>query len=214
MSACVTGSFSGVFLFACLPVEWKNGKLKWPFFLTHLLIEVYFWQWCFWASCHDCMCTHLLRDLPSSFLVRCIAKACGASFNSKLIVIICTIFICTYLSGYAGVISLSAYICHCHPHISLPSVPHSLFLPSGLMVSTWSTCKENRASSSFVKLRRQRGSGWSSLTWQCEYDYMVGFAWITTSIIVFLSLGSWDLSCTVSTTVCRWDNQMGLSAFH
>lgn len=40
-SACVVVCmcnwvFSGVFLFACIPVQWKNGKLKQP--LTHLLI--------------------------------------------------------------------------------------------------------------------------------------------------------------------------------
>lgn len=45
---------------------------------------------------------------------------------------------------------------------------HLFLLLSGLMASTWSTYKGSRASSSSVKQRKQRGSGWSNLTWRCE----------------------------------------------
>lgn len=58
------------------------------------------------------------------------------------------------------------HICLCHL-----SLTHPLSLFSGLMVSTWSTYKGSRASSSSVKQRRQRGNGWSSLTWPCECGY-------------------------------------------
>ena len=51
-----------------------------------------------------------------------------------------------------------------------PSLPHPLFLCSGPMASTWSTCKGSRVSSSSVKQRTPRGNGWSSLRWPCEYS--------------------------------------------
>lgn len=82
-----------------------------------------------------------------------------------------------FLNIYSGITSCCVCLCHRHPHISLPSVPHSLFAFSGRMVSTWSTCKGSRDSSSFVKQRRQRGSGWSSLTWPCEYSVMIWLAY-------------------------------------
>lgn len=125
----------------------------------------------FWVSCRDCTCTPPALWLVH-FLVRCIAKACGAPFRIKCDHI--SVCFSTYWLEHAGITRFFACLFHYHPHISLPSVPHSLFLSSGLMVSTWSTCKGSRASSSFVKLRRPRGSGWSSLTWPCEYDCMEG----------------------------------------
>lgn len=80
MFACVTGSFSGVFLFACLPVKWKNGKLNWPFlfsssshgglFLAVVLLGVNAWhQPALWTALQ--------------LLATCIAKACEAPFSSN-----------------------------------------------------------------------------------------------------------------------------------
>lgn len=54
--------------------------------------------------------------------------------------------------------------------LSLPSaLVSTISRPSGRTASTWSTFRANKASSFSVKLRRPRGSGWSSLTWPCEY---------------------------------------------
>lgn len=75
MFACVTGSFSGVFLFACLPVLWKNGKLKWSPYLTHLLIVAFFFCFCF--GCGDFwdvipwLHMHSLSLWPASYPINC-----------------------------------------------------------------------------------------------------------------------------------------------
>lgn len=82
--------------FACLPVEWKNGKLKRTLDLTHSLIVACFWQWCFGASCRDCMCTHRLCDWPSGFGSDASLKHVEHIFSSELNVIIFTVCVCTY----------------------------------------------------------------------------------------------------------------------
>lgn len=117
--ACITGSFSGVFLFACLPVEWKNGKLKWPLYLTHLLIVTYFWQWCFWVSCRDCTRTRRLCDWLSSFWSDASLKHVEHLFSSELNLTIFTVCF-AYICDNAGITSFFVYLYHWHPHISLP----------------------------------------------------------------------------------------------
>lgn len=160
MFACVTGSFSGVFLFffACLPVEWKNGKLKWTLFLTH--------RW-FLAG--------VFLDVVAGLHARPPSSVTGhLSFNQRrqeqILVEVKYGHIC---SKHVQISSIFWHTCAFtslpSTSISLPSLPHSSSLSSGLMVSTWSTYKGSRASSSSVKQRRQRGNGWSSLTWPCEY---------------------------------------------
>lgn len=65
---------------------------------------------------------------------------------------------------------------------SLACAACSCFVSSGLMASTWSTCKGSRASSFFVKQKKQRGSGWNSLKWPCEYwlrTHHIIFGWLT-----------------------------------
>ena len=105
--------------FACLPVKWKNGKLKWTPYLTHSVIVACFWQWCFQASCRDCMCAHQLCDLPSGFWSDASWRIFISETNLIRFVVCCFVYILTSFC--------------IHPPITLPSVPHWLVLSSGLM---------------------------------------------------------------------------------
>lgn len=150
--AWVTGSFSGVFLFfACLPVKWKNGKLK----RTHLLKS---FSHC-GGGCHAEVASVCLFGFRwdaslghaehSSF---CFAKFSQLSLSWA-----------DQLDNDTLPLSIAIHTSPCHLLLT-----HVFLLLSGRTASTWSIYKGSTASSSSVKQRKQRGSGWSSLTWPCE----------------------------------------------
>lgn len=155
---CLLFSF---FFFACLPVEWKNGKLKWTFFNSH--------RWSVFLAVVFLDVVPGLHARPPSSLTG------HLSFKQKhqeqiLVKVKCGHIYSNCLWKSSIFWRTCAFTSSPSASVSLPSLPHSSSLSSGLMVSTWSTYKGSRASNSSVKQKRQSENGWSSLTWPCEYS--------------------------------------------